>query len=94
MVGCVLRVCDPLSCELWRVAVELGVHLLCLSLSQVHFVRVYAGVTFIFRGDSTRFPRGLLLVKLVPLGGREAGQSVSSSVQKKVFMLVFLHCLY
>ena len=40
MLGWVLRVCDPSSCELWCVAVELWDRLLWLSLLQVYFIRL------------------------------------------------------
>ena len=49
---------------------------LCLSLLQVNFVRVYARVTFIFRRDSARCSLGLLVVKLVPLGGQGSGHLI------------------
>jgi len=70
MVGCVLWVCDPLNCELQRVAVDLQPVFIAFVTIAGTFCTAYAGVTSIFRGDSVRFPLGLLVEKLVLLGGQ------------------------
>jgi len=52
MFGCVLRVCDPLSC----VAVELSKWIyIVFYLLQVHFIRFYTWVWSSFKGNSIRF---------------------------------------
>ena len=64
MIGWVLRVCGPSSCELRRVAVEMWVYLLWFSLLQAYIVifcladifgKTLSLVHAQFRGESVHF---------------------------------------
>ena len=68
--------CDLLNCELQRVVVDLQLAFIVFVTIAGTFCMAYAGVTSIFRGDSVRFPQGLLVVKLVPLGGQGSGHVI------------------
>jgi len=93
VLDCVLRVCDPSSCEVRCVIVELWVHLLCFSLIQVHFISLSARVTSSFRGDSVCFAVRLLLLTVVAPSGKGAFHFITLHVDNVIVHDVLLHWL-